>query len=622
MPHHASRPTSPVLHQIEPRHLHGHRFAVTLTIPEPACDQGLSLPVWIPGSYLVREFARHLSPLQASQGAHPREVRCLDKTSWSVRTEGSAPLVVRYEVYAFDTSVRAAFLDAQRGFFNGTSVFLRVAGREHSPQRVQIGGLPRGWRVATALPALRTQASGAGLYEAADHDELIDHPVEMGKFWQGEFTLRGVRHEFVVAGAPDDFDGDRLLADTRRICEAQVSFWHGRGRPPMRHYVFMLNAVEDGYGGLEHRASTALICGRKDLPRHGRSNSASEGYQTLLGLISHEYFHTWNVKRLKPTEFAPYDLRTENPTRLLWFFEGFTAYYDDQFLLRTGLIDAATYLKQLSRTVQQVQATPGRHLYSVAQASFDAWTRYYRPDENTANATVNYYTQGSLVALALDLSLRLMPAPNHASPTLDGVMLRLWRLQRPLVHADIAEAIDAEAGAPPVALAERGVQASTWAELLHRWTETCEALPLQALLSAHGVTWCDKPAPLVQRLGLRLGEASGALKVQAVMRDSLAEQAGISTGDELLALDLWRLRKAEDLATWHNPKLAQALLVCRDQRLLTLSLPPTEGGASQTAKRRRVQPPAATLVTLGLTPLADAPDAAALGARRQAWLHA
>ena len=599
-------------YRIEAAEPQRHRFQVTMTVPRPQARQRLSLPVWIPGSYLVREFARHLSPLQAQQGDAACDVQQLDKATWEVATDGRKALTVSYEVHAFDTSVRAAFLDARRGFFNGTSVFLRAEGFETQPHRVRIGGLSKGWQVATALHPVKVNGAGWGVYEAPDHDELIDHPVELGTFWRGEFTVRGVRHEFVVAGASPDFDGERLLADTRQVCEAQIQFWHGRRKAAFDHYVFMLNAVEDGYGGLEHRRSTALICARKDLPRKGRA-LPTDAYTTLLGLISHEYFHTWNVKRLKPASFDPIDLTRENMTRMLWFFEGFTSYYDDQFLLRTKLIDAATYLKLIGKTVNQVRATPGRLTYSVGQASFDAWTRYYRPDENTANATVSYYTKGSLVALCLDLALRLMPMRDGHQPKLDGVMERLWRLGRSITEADVAQALSDEAQRPPDTAAHLQARsaAHSWAELLHRWTETCEELPLSELLASHGVHWQSKVAPLPQKLGVRLSEAGGALKVQAVMRHGLAETIGLSAGDELLALDGWRLKRTDDLLQWHDASKAHELLVSRDQRLTTLALPRL--GEEGTA------PFADDIVTLALP--TTVPEQVAL-ARRKAWLRA
>ena len=571
--------------RIEVGNAHTHRFQVTMRMARPQPDQVVSLPVWIPGSYLVREFARHLSPIAATQNGASVPVVPLDKCTWRVENTGTGPLTLRYEVYAFDTSVRTAFLDARRGFFNGTSVFLKAEGFECQAQRVKITGLPKGWRVATAMPAVKVNAQGLGDYEAPDYDTLIDHPVELGTFWHGEFTVRGVRHEFVVAGATDDFDGQHLLDDTQRICEAQISFWHGRRKVPFTHYVFMLNVVDDGYGGLEHRQSTALICGRRDLPRRGHALN-KDSYTTLLGLISHEYFHTWNVKRLKPVEFAPYDYTQENHTRMLWFFEGFTSYYDDQFLLRTGLVDPNTYLKLLSKTINQVLATPGRLDYSVAQASFDAWTRYYRQDENTANATVSYYTKGALVGLALDLTLRQLPSTTElgAGPTLDGVMLRLWKLGRPITQDDVAQALADEAGHPPptsVFASPHGADMpNCWRALLDNWTEGCEDLPLATLLRTQGVDWHTQAGSLAQRLGARIGERGGVQQVLAVMHGSAAEQMGLSAGDELLALGEWRIKRAEDLAQWHDASRPQTLLVCRDQRVLSLTLPvlPNTGG--------------------------------------------
>ncbi|AKJ31189.1 M61 family metallopeptidase [Caldimonas brevitalea] len=578
-----------ISYRIEPFDLHAHLFRVVVRIPDPAPEQRVSLPVWIPGSYLVREFARHLQQLTARQGQRELSAEQVDKASWVVRCEGRGALELSYQVYAFDTSVRAAFLDATRGFFNGTGVFLRVEGREQEPQRVEIRALPKGWQVATALGAVQTDARGQGSYEAGDYDELVDHPVELGRFWRGEFRAGGVPHEFVVAGALPNFDGERLLQDTRRICEAQIAFWHGRKKPPYKRYVFLLNAVDDGYGGLEHRASTALICGRRDLPRVGEAGQ-SDGYVTLLGLISHEYFHTWNVKRLRPAEFARYDYTAENYTQLLWFFEGFTSYYDDLFLVRAGLIDQARYLKLLAKTVSGVLATPGRQVQSVAQASFDAWVKYYRQDENTVNATVSYYTKGSLVALALDLTLR-----GEGKGNLDEVMRQLWAGSSggPISEADIAAAL-------------KQVGGRSYARELSRWVHGTQDLPLVTLLQAVGVEWKQQPAPWPLRLGVRSADAAGGVSIKAVMRGSAAEQAGLAAGDELLAVNDWRLRKLDDLPLYATESQPAELLVSRDQRLLRLPL----------------QVPAATAVpgpgSLGVAPAAGRETAAL----REAWLSA
>jgi predicted metalloprotease with PDZ domain len=564
---------------------HAHAFAVTLTIASPDAEQIVSLPVWIPGSYLVREFARHLSPLQARQGRRAVVAEPVDKASWRLRCNGSAPLVLRYRVHAFDTSVRAAFLDARRGFFNATSLVLRAHGREALPHRVTLTGLPAGWQVATAMEP----ADGPDAWQAADYDELADHPFELGAFWRGRFEAGGVPHEFVVAGAWPDFDGDRLLADTRKICEAAIALWHGRGKPPMRRYVFLLNCVDDGHGGLEHRASTALLAARRDLPRRGEAD-AGEGYVGLLGLISHEYFHTWNVKRLRPAEFARYDYTQENYTRLLWFFEGFTSYYDDLLLVRAGLIDAPRYLKLVAKTIAGVRATPGAEVQSVAQASFDAWIKYYRPDENTPNATVSYYAKGALVALCLDLTLR-----GEGHGTLDDVMRRLWKTSRggPVSEADIADAL-AEVG-------RRRFDAE-----LAQWVHGTGALPVDTLLDAMGVASSRPAATLAQRLGLRVSESAlTGVKATHVLRGGAAERAGLAPGDELLGAATWRLRRLDDLLRIATPGKALPLLVGRDQQLLTLSLVVPEAAD-------------AAAPTCALVPAADAPRTAL--ARRKAWI--
>ena len=567
-----------------------HLYRVTLSVPKPMPEQRLSLPVWIPGSYLVREFARHLSGLDAKQGARAVPLQQLDKATWLARCPGRGALSVSYLVYAFDTSVRAAFLDAQRGFFNGTGVCLRVEGAEAQPHRIELRALPAGWQVATAMRAVKTDAAGRGTYEAADYDELVDHPVELGRFWRGRFSACGVPHEFVVAGALPDFDGERVLAASKRICEAQIRFWHGRKKPPFERYVFLLNVIEDGHGGLEHRASTALIASRRDLPQIGKAD-ISDGYVNLLGLISHEYFHTWNVKRLRPAEFTRYDYTQENYTELLWFFEGFTSYYDDLFLVRCGLIDSARYLKLIARTVGGVLALPGRKVQSVAQASFDAWVKYYRGDENTPNATISYYTKGSLVALMLDLTLR-----REGRGSLDAVMRELWAASAggPIDEAQIRAAL-------------RQVGGRSYDAEIDAWVHGTDELPLKELLAAVGVEWADEPATLAQRLGVRVSESAlTGVKVSHVLRGGAGERAGLSPGDELLAVQGWRLRRLDDALRLLTPGKAARVLVARDQRVLTLALTlPEPGGDSGAGVSLKATPKAGPASALHKAWLSD-----------------
>lgn len=557
---------------------HAHLFDVTLQIDAPAAGQRVSLPAWIPGSYLVREFAKNLQGLAARQGRRTVAIAQLDKATWEIDCAAGKPLVLSYQVCAYDNSVRTAWLDAERGFFNGTSVCLRVEGRTGDAHELDVAAPPAPagqarWSCATSLKPVAVDKQGFGRYAAANYDELADSPVEMGAFWSAEFEACGVPHRFVVAGAPASFDGDRLIADTRAICEAQMRLWHGdkvgkRGgpRPPHDRYVFMLNAVDDGYGGLEHRHSTALICARRDLPRHGSSRQA-EGYTTLMGLISHEYFHTWNVKRLRPAEFASYDYARENYTGLLWFFEGFTSYYDDLLLRRAGRIDDATYLRLVNKTINQVAQTPGRLVQSVAQASFDAWVKYYRQDEQTPNTTVSYYTKGALVAMCFDLTLRA-----EGKGSLDDVMRHLWKTSGPggpVSEDDIAAALQAVGG-------------RSYADELARWVHGTGELPLANLLRAHGVAVLDDPAQRAQELGLRVAEGSGSVQVKVVLRGGAAEKAGFAANDEWLGIELaatrsqpaqaWRLAKLDDLALYLGPQKKMTALVARDRKLIRLPL--------------------------------------------------
>ena len=593
---------APVHYRIEAADPHARLFTVTLTVAHPQEQQELSLPVWIPGSYLVREFSKNLQRLSAQQGRRVPLLQ-LDKHRWRATCRTDRPLVLTYEVCAYDSSVRTAWLDASRGFFNGTSVCLRVHGQEDAPHALEVASTAATahWSVATGLTPQSIDKRGFGVYAASHYDELVDCPVEMGTFWSGQFTACGVAHRFVVAGAAPSFDGKRLLADTQKICETAIRFWHGKGKPPIKNYLFMLNAVHDGYGGLEHRNSTALICGRRDLPRTGEAR-ASDGYTTLLGLISHEYFHTWNVKRLRPAEFFRYDYSQENYTQLLWFFEGFTSYYDDLLLRRAGLIDDANYLKLLAKATNQVLQTPGRSVQTVAQASFDAWVKYYRQDENTPNATVSYYTKGSLVALCLDLTLR-----REGKTTLDDVMRALWKrcAGGPMTEADLRAELASLAG-------------RSFDNELDQWVHSTAELPLAELLAAHGVALKPEQPQLAQRLGLRVTE-NHSVQLKTVLRGGPAETAGMAAGDEWLGLQVqgqgWRIARLEDVAFYAGAATQVTAVVARDGRLLQLpmALPAAQAavapGKSKPAGQRSRKATAATPDTISLT----ATDSTALG---------
>jgi predicted metalloprotease with PDZ domain len=523
---------APIRYAIRPIDPAAHLFEVTCRVdrPDPA-GQRFALPAWIPGSYLIRDFARHIVAIEAEAGGRPVALAKIDKHTWQAEAVAAKQaLTVTCTVYAWDLSVRGAHLDRTHAFFNGTSVFLRVLGREETPCRVDIqppkGRDYAGWRIATALEPAHgekgaAKAHGFGRYAAANYDELIDHPIEMGTFTLATFKACGVPHEVAVSGR-HDCDLKRLCADLKKICEWQIRFF---GEPaPMKKYVFLVTAVGDGYGGLEHRASTALLCSRDDLPYAGM-DGVPERYRTFLGLCSHEYFHTWNVKRIKPAAFVPYDLDRENHTTLLWAFEGFTSYYDDLALLRAGVIAQKDWLELAAKNLDAVLRGPGRLTQSLAESSFDAWSKYYRPDENTPNAVVSYYAKGALVALALDLTLR---AGSDGKVSLDDVMRALW--QR---HGQTGAGVGDET-IREIAEELSGQKLKRFfAEAVHGTAD----LPLAKLLKPFGIALAREAANAAPTLGVKLDGNGGEAKLATVYRGGAAERAGLAAGDVLLAID-------------------------------------------------------------------------------------
>jgi len=570
-----------------------HIIEVVARLADPKKNQVISLPSWIPGSYLIREFSKEIIQISAKQNGKSKKVKQLSKNTWGIDSAASTELTITYSVFAKDASVRTAWLDQERGFFNGSSVFICAHECKSSKHTLTIHKptFNTNWKLATSLNSVKVDNKGFGLYEAKDYEELIDCPVEMGDFWSGQFKACGVTHRIVVSGAALTFDGNKLLADVKKICEHQLRFWHGHQKPVIKSYLFILWAVGDGYGGLEHRNSTALIANRSDLPRVDQPKM-SEGYVQLLGLFSHEYFHTWNIKRLRPREFEHLDLQHENYTELLWFFEGFTSYYDDLFLVRSGLIDVPDYLKLLTKTLNQVLQTPGRKVHTAAQASFEAWTKYYRPNPNTANTTVSYYTKGALIALCLDLTLRTIPrehrkiqnhgiiAPsqnisdNISDPlTLDDLMRKLWSTCKDglMSEEDLLNAL-------------LDLTGQDFKIQIQNWVHTTKELPVTELLTHFGVTTKYEPAQWAQKLGLRLSESNNSnLVIKQVLDDSIAQNAGLCDGDEWLGIEvitkksdpghrLWRIQKLEDIQLYAGHHRYINALICRDKKIMQLKL--------------------------------------------------
>ncbi len=519
-----------------------HHFEVACRVDAPAAEQRFSLPAWIPGSYLLRDFARQVVRIEAASAGVPLPIEKMSSGSWIVRG-ARADLTITATIYALDQSVRGAYLDRRRAYFNGPCLFVLPEGRDAETVELVLerpaGLICEDWHVATALTPAAVDDRGFGAYRAADYDELLDHPVEIGDFESVEFEAAGVPHHLAIAGRFET-DLERVAADLRQICEAQIELF---GRPaPFDRYWFLGYAAGDGYGGLEHRASSSLIFGRDDLPKPGEPGIPRD-YQRFLALASHEYFHAWHVKRTKPAAFMPYRLDRRVHTRQLWVFEGITSYYQELMLLRSGVVGVAVFLQRLGELLTRVYRTPGRLRQSLAEASFDAWDILYRPEPNHPNASISYYTKGALVALALDLKLRAAAA---GKTSLDTVMRELWQRYGARgvgVPEDGFEALAQElAGADLAPFFDVAVRGTADLPLAEQLAEFGVRLELRAATGSDDRGGTPRPASgEVLALGVGLRERAEGLELTAVLDGGAAQRAGLEPGDVLIALDRLKL---------------------------------------------------------------------------------
>ncbi|BAO45565.1 M61 family metallopeptidase [Thiolapillus brandeum] len=528
-------------YHVSPFHPEAHLFRVTLIVPEPDSQgQKLVLPAWIPGSYMIRDFARNIVSVSASCDGTNVDLIKLDKHSWQVAPV-KGRLQVQTEVYAWDLSVRGAHLDTSHGFFNGTSLFLRVVGQEARPIKVMLNrpstDLIRGWRLATSMPPKRVDKEGFGVYEVDNYEQLLDYPVEMGDFTETTFESKGIPHRMVFTGHVIGLDTERLCRDMQAICTSHADLF---GELPLKQYLFMTMVTGDGYGGLEHGDSTALMCKRDDLPFSGMGKM-TRGYRNFLGLCSHEYFHLWNVKRIRPRVLKDADLSDEVHTELLWAFEGITSYYDDLALVRSGCIDADSYLELLATTATRVMRGRGRLRQSVAESSFDTWTRFYKQDENAPNAIVSYYSKGALAALGLDITLR--DATDDRS-NLDDFMGALWRDFGKTDHG--VDEGDLEKLAADIAGRDLN-------EFFQRVVHGREELPLEEWFRFFGIGYrlraargpddwgssgrSDDQENPRHSLGARYRQKGDFVELLQVYDEGPAQQCGLSAGDRLVAMD-------------------------------------------------------------------------------------
>ena len=504
-------------YQIEFDEYRQHLIHVTLRfLAQPT--QILSLPTWIPGSYLIREFAKHIESVKAyDEAGRQLKITKFEKNQWRLYNTDYELITVEYDVYAYDLSVRGAYVDQTRLYVNPACVCLGLQDQEHSPIELEIF-LPeelKHFQIATGLSA-KSLVKGRYTLKADNYAQLIDAPFELADQTRFSFEAHGIAHEFVVSGQ-HAMNAERMKQDIEKICSTEIAMF---GSAPFENYTFMTMATGNSYGGLEHPNSTSLITPRDDLPKADEPAEPSADYQRFLGLCSHEYFHSWLVKFIRPENLATYDLNKESLTSLLWIFEGFTSYYDDLILYRSGVISQASYLKLLKTQIDRYLQNPGRFIQTVSESSFDAWIKFYRQDENSNNAGTSYYNKGCLVALCLDLGLRIKGS------SLDLVMRKLYENTQKGIQVNERTIFDIC----------QELTGDHWGEQINHLINTTEELPLDQLFPEFGIQFELKNEKTLA-FGLKVAEKPEGVLIQQVRRDGTGANAGLSANDVIIAID-------------------------------------------------------------------------------------
>ncbi len=548
-----------------------HLYEITMEVdPKGAKTLDLVLPVWTPGSYLVREFSRHIRDFSAKEisskgiGGRPLEAVKVEKNRWRLSlpskkssSSSSSSILVSYRVYAHELSVRTSHLDASHGYGNGASLFFYVEGRKDEPQEVAFT-LPRGWKASMALP------SRAGVFRAGSYDELVDSPFECGTHRTHEFRVRGVPHTLAIWGSGNE-DAARLTRDLRKLVLQAAALFGGL---PYERYLFLAHLAPGARGGLEHRASQSVAMD----PWAFRPEKA---YRGAILLFSHELFHAWNVKRIRPEALGPFDYGKEVHTKDLWAMEGITSYYEVLLATRAGLLTREQAFEEWMTSWTGHLETPGRAVESAEMASFDTWIRFYRPDENSVNVAESYYRRGQILGLALDLAVR---AGTGGRRGLDDVMRLLWRqwgskgkgYSEGAVEEAVARVLGSRAKARRFFDRHvRGTASPDLARLL-----PAAGLALRLVPEAEeGVSDADR-VKVRGDFGWKTKTESGRVKATEILSGGAAERGGVSPGDEIVALD--GTRATEDflrrIVTERGPRARVRVTVFRRERLLSLRL--------------------------------------------------
>lgn len=558
-----------------------HRIAVTMTIPSPATDSfELMMATWTPGSYLIREYSRHLDDVKPATGSDSAtRVSKISKNRWRVQCVPGKDVTLHYEVYCREMSVRSNWVDSDMAILCGAAFVLTLPVTDPNAPKIEHQiqlHLPAEWsRAVTSLSLVDGQPN---TFRAASFDELADSPMICGNPVLQDFDAGGSAHIFASLGDASLWDTSKAAADVQKIVLQQQAFW---GTVPYRRYS-VLNVISEASGGLEHDNSTLVMTSRW-------SFRDREKYEDWLSLISHEFFHTWNVRRLRPVNLTPYNYEQENYTRSLWIAEGLTSYYEDLMLIRAGLIDESAYLKRLSKQVEKLQSAPGRLVQSLAESSFDSWIKFYRPDENSSNTRVSYYVKGAVVGFLLDARIRELTG-NQKS--LDDVMRLLY--QR---HAGPGGFSDQQFSAIVQEVA--GSDLSDW---LHQHVEVAGDVDYTAALNWFGLQFPSDGTRMDQSAepaspeaavpaadaaskksesktqtvwtGWQTSDASGNMVVTGVLTDSPAHRSGLNVDDEILGFDQYRAnaKSWRDQLNQFGVGRTIKVLISRRGELRTLSL--------------------------------------------------
>jgi predicted metalloprotease with PDZ domain len=544
---------NPIQYRVSFRQAASHRADIEVSVPtEGAKSVRLMMPVWTPGSYLVREYARHIEGVTARDGLTGGELRIAkqDKNHWVVDCPGVAEVVVQYTLYGREMGVRTNWIESEFAFLTGAATFITREDMLDRPHVVRFDATPQWPAIATSLAA--SDPRDPWTRTAKNFDELIDSPMVLGKIDVQSETIGSVPHHLASVGTDGFWDTRKAMQDVAKIVETEQKFW---GEVPYPEYWFLNLAVEAG-GGLEHDNSSVLMTSRWTQRQRAK-------YVDWLTLVAHEFFHAWNVRRLRPRGLVSYDYDAEQYTRELWIAEGITSYYDELFVVRAGLCTPKEYLERLSKQVQAVQNAPGRLVQSLEESSFDTWIKFYRPDENATNSRISYYVKGALVGLLLDAEIRLR---TENGKSLDDCMRLLWQRHRASGYdnSDFAKIVSEVVGAP-------------MEEWLRERLSTTQELDYTPLLGCYGLQWKPKdsesgtPAsPTPASMGMDLSNQAGKAMVDKVVLGGSANAAGIQVGDELLGWDGYRITTdvwAERLGTYRAGDRITATLARRGKLL-------------------------------------------------------